>query len=79
MRKSIFSIFIAAFIGVCSPIEAKKEHILPIPQKVEAISEGTYSIPANSNVVVAGIGENASLSRFFNEFGIENVVFNATL
>lgn len=78
MRKSIFSVFIAAFIGVCSPIEAKKEHILPIPQKVEAISEGTYSIPANSNVVVAGIGENASLSRFFNEFGIENVVFNAT-
>ncbi len=78
MRKSIFSIFLAALVGVCSPISAKKEHILPIPQKVETNSEGIYSIPANSSVVVAGIENNASLIRFFNEFGVKNIAFNAT-
>lgn len=77
MKKIFFSILLSSFIECFAPVEAKKNHILPIPQKIETLSEGTYSIPEKSSITIAGIKENPTLKRFFNEFGITDVTFNA--
>lgn len=77
MKKIFLSILLSSFIGYHAPMEAKKDHILPIPQKVETLAEGTYSVPEKSSVIVAGIKENPTLKRFFNEFGITDITFNA--
>lgn len=77
MKKVTTAFWLAAALGGAVPADAKKEHILPMPQQLVA-NGGTLSIAAGSSVTVAGVESNPSLVRFFKEFGVNNVTFNKT-
>ena len=69
------SLLLALGLGVALPVDAKKEHILPIPQQLTSV-DGKLTIPAASAVMVTGIGNSPALVKFFNEFGITDVQFS---
>ncbi len=75
MRKITLSLLLAALVGF-TPANAKKEHILPIPHELTE-GKGTFTLAAGSAVTVAGVEENPTLVRFFNEFGVTDVKFDA--
>lgn len=76
MKKIALPLLLAAFTCAISPAEAKKKHILPIPQQLVG-NEGTLQWAAGSTVTVAGIENSSAITRFLSEFGIESVEFDA--
>ena len=76
MKKLTLSLMMAAMVGWFSPAEAKKEHILPMPQQITA-AEGLLTWNAGSTVTVAGVESNTAIVRFLAEFGITDVQFDA--
>ncbi len=75
MKKVTLSLLFAAALFGGTTVDAKKEHILPIPQELTA-TNGTMTIAAGSTVTVAGVENNPTLVRFFKEFGVTNVAFD---
>lgn len=75
MRKITMSALLALGLGTCVPVDAKQEHILPVPQQLK-LSEGKLTIAAGSAVKVVGVESSPALKKFFNEFGVTNVTFD---
>ena len=76
MKRKFFSL-LAACLLLSTSVEAKREHILPIPQKV-TVADGVLKYAAGSSVTVAGVNKSSALVRFFQEFGVNDVKFDAT-
>ena len=75
MKRKFLSL-LAACLLLSTSVEAKREHILPIPQKV-TVADGVLKYAAGSSVTVAGVSQSSALVRFFQEFGVNNVKFDA--
>ena len=77
MKKIALSLLLALGLGTFQSADAKKEHILPYPQKLEA-TDGKLTLASGSAVTVAGLKDSPALVNFFKEFGITNVSFSET-
>ena len=77
MKKIALSLLLALGLGNFQSADAKKEHILPIPQELKA-TDGKLTLAAGSSVTVSGVKNSPALVKFFKEFGITNVSFVET-
>jgi len=74
MKKLTCTLLLAMTLGFSLTAEAKKEHLLPIPQQLTA-TKGRLHWNANQDLVVAGVASHPALLRFLQEFGLEKVRF----
>ena len=73
MRKITWPLLLALGMGVCSPADAKQEHILPFPQHMTVQNKGNavLTFAKGQRVTITGIAKNSALERFLNEFGAQ--------